>query len=754
MNWLLERRQYFIWIIIGITVLMAIGLSQLRISFSFESFYPKNDLEYQYHAMYRYHFSEDQNYMIYLALKSPGEDIFDREFLQEADSFFQQIRRVEGIDSMVAATSMQKIRRRGLSVSTRPYLQYDSPESLEQSRELLQSDSALIGSFITRDKKYICGYAFIDPEIFDSPRRDDLVREVEAKAEASGLRNVISGIPYIRSKYVETIAAELLLFLSMSIFLITTVLVITYRNFWGVVLPQVAVILALVWILGFMGGTGQGIDLISSLLIPIMFVVGVSDVIHLTTKYLREYRNGLSRHEAMSKTLKEIGFSIFLTSLTTAVGFASLVVSKIIPIRNFGLYAAAGVMFTYLITILILPYALMKIDPNKFIAKSSLENHPFWDRWMDWIYKWTRQHPKAIMMGSGLILGLCSWLIFQIPTDSHLIEDIGKNDPIRKAMEFFEEQTYGLRPFELGIHVKGDSAQVTDREVLVQLEKIQEYLKSREDFGPFFSLATVVKEANYIYRNNREKYRSIPQKQSQIDDLLAFVEINSNGQVMDKLMTEDGRMGRISSTMADIGTNALDTLYSDLQTFVNTECDTSLFYYKATGHAYLTEKNLVYVRWSLLGGLSIAFVVVGFLMGMLFRSWKMLLVSMVPNVIPLILTGGVMGLFGITLTASTALVFVIAFGIAVDDTIHFLSRYRLERQKGLDVDAAILETLRGTGKAMILTSLILMGGFVLLLASDFGGTFNTGLFTGLTIIFAMFADLFLLPILLRMIDKD
>jgi len=163
----------------------------------------------------------------------------------------------------------------------------------------------------------------------------------------------------------------------------------------------------------------------------------------------------------------------------------------------------------------------------------------------------------------------------------------------------------------------------------------------------------------------------------------------------------------------------------------------------------LTEKNLVYVRQSLLAGLSIAFVVVGFLMGMLFRSWKMLLISMVPNVVPLVLTGGVMGLFGITLTASTALVFVIAFGIAVDDTIHFLSRYRLERRNGLDKDAAILETLKGTGKAMILTSFILMGGFVLLLASDFGGTLNTGLFTALTIIFAMFSDLFLLPILLR-----
>jgi len=582
MDWLLRNRHVFIWVIVGITILMGIGLTQLEISFSFESFYPKDDEAYQYHAMYRYHFSEDQNYMVYMAVKSPGKDIFDPDFLKQADDFFEEIRQLQGVDSLVSATAVQRVKRKGLGVSTRPYLKYDSPEALARSKEILQSDTSLIGSFITRDRQYVCGYAFIKPEIFDSQERDRLVNQIEQKAEDSGLTHVLSGIPYIRTKYVQTIGGELMLFLSLSILLITAVLVLTYRNFWGVVLPQIAVILSLVWILGFMGATGQGIDLISSLLIPIMFVVGVSDVIHLITKYLREIRLGKGRREAMANTLREIGFSIFLTSLTTAVGFASLMVSRIGPIKNFGLYAAAGVLFAYLITVLILPYALMKIDPRKFMVKSSLENHPFWDRWMLGIYKWTKARPRQIMALSVGILLACFYLIFQIPTDSHLIEDIGKNDPIRKSMEFFEEQTYGLRPFELGVHVKGDSASITDREVLVQLDKIQEYLKTQADFGPFFSLPTVVKEANYIYRNNRERFRRLPKSQERIDDLIAFVDVNSQGQVMEKLMTKDGRMGRISSTMADLGTNALDTLYQNLETFVATETDTSLFYYQAT----------------------------------------------------------------------------------------------------------------------------------------------------------------------------
>ncbi|MEL7339781.1 MAG: MMPL family transporter, partial [Bacteroidota bacterium] len=175
--------------------------------------------------------------------------------------------------------------------------------------------------------------------------------------------------------------------------------------------------------------------------------------------------------------------------------------------------------------------------------------------------------------------------------------------------------------------------------------------------------------------------------------------------------------------------------------------------YRPTGHAFLTEHNLKYIRSSLMGGLSIAFVIIGILMGLLFRSFRMLAISMLPNVIPLFLTGGVMGLFGISLTASTAIVFVISFGIAVDDTIHFLTRYRLERQLGNTVEDSIGKTIRGTGKAMVMTSLVLLGGFLILLASDFGGTFSVGLFTALTVVFALLSDFLLLPVLLRWVEK-
>lgn len=748
----LLRYRNLLFVIIGlITVFMAVGVTRLQISFSFESFYPKDDQEYAYYEHFQELFSEDQNFVNYVAIaQKDTSDVFDANFLAKVDSIFGELASIPGMDSSATATNFPELTRRGTRIRTRPFLRYDSPEAIAESKIRATRDTSFQGAFITRDQEFLCGYFFIEKEIFDTKQRDDLAVEMDNILESSGLPYVISGIPYIRTKYVQKIGAELLLFLSLAVILIATTLFITYRNAWGVIVPQVAILLALLWMLGFMGWTGQSINLINNLLIPILFVVGMSDIIHLTTKYLTELREGKDRETAMTITLKQIGVSIFLTSLTTGIGFASLLVSRIPPIREFGLYAAIGVIFTYAISVIILPGSITKIPPKVFLKVRSIENLSFWETGLLRVDRLTKERPGMLMIIWGILLAACSLLLFKIPVDTHLIEDIGKKDPVRKSMEFFESRSYGLRPFELGFEVKDSTKRIDDLDMLQELSKIQNYLSKDERLSPMLSMVTFLREGNALYRGEKK----VPETQQQVDELIGFAYQQGQGELVSKLISPDGREGRISARMPDIGNVAYETLTANLDEFVAANCDTTLFTYRSTGHAYLTEQNLKYVRSSLLNGLGIAFVVIGFVMGFLFKSWRMLLISLVPNVIPLIFTGGVMGIFGITLTASTALVFVIAFGIAVDDTIHFLNRYRMERQRGLSVDEAVTMTVLGTGKAMLITSLVLMGGFILLLASDFGGTLNTGLFTALTIVFALLADLLLLPVLVRWIEKD
>ncbi|MEL6650779.1 MAG: MMPL family transporter [Bacteroidota bacterium] len=752
MNFLLKYRHLLRWSVLVLTIGFAFGISRLGISFSFEDFYPKDDEEYQYYARYQDEFSEEQNYIVYLALGSPSENIFDQAFLEEADSIFKRLGSLNGVDSILSATSVPQIKRSGLGISRKPYLRFNSENAVKASQRRIEKDSTIVGAFITRDFRYACAYLFIEPEIFDQRDRDVLSQEIEATLSSSGYEYVISGIPFIRSKYVEKIGNELIVFVSLAMFLIVAVLFLSYRNLWGVIIPMVTVLIALVWILGFMGLSGQTINLISNLLIPIMFVVGMSDVIHLTTRYLNELKEGKDRGTAMRDTMREIGFAIFLTSLTTAIGFASLLVSRVPPIRDFGLFAAAGVLFTYFITVVVLPYALLSIDAKVFLTAPSLENSPSWERFFSKIHRFTQTRPKSILAGTVVILGICGWLITQIPLNTFLIEDIGKNDPVRKSMEFFEQNSYGMRPFELGLHPK-DGRTFRDQEVLAQLEKMQGFLSTQSYFSPFISPVTVVAQANYLENFNQERYRKVPTSQEKVDEIFDVVVASGGESFMRSVMTEDASYARLSARVPDIGTDAIDAIYARLDSFMVAEGDTTLLSYRPTGHAFLTEHNLKYIRASLMGGLSIAFVIIGILMGLLFRSFRMLAISMLPNVIPLFLTGGVMGLFGISLTASTAIVFVISFGIAVDDTIHFLTRYRLERQLGNTVEDSIGNTIRGTGKAMVMTSLVLLGGFLILLASDFGGTFSVGLFTALTVVFALLSDFLLLPVLLRWVEK-
>lgn len=754
MHFLLTYRKILL-AIVGIgTVIFLVGASRLTINFSFEDFYPKDDEEYAYYDAFQKRFSEEQNYIVHLALQSPAEDVFDLSFLPKADSLFRTIRGMEGVDSVVSTFDIPEVRMNGLSVSRKPFLQYQNESRLQRSQDKILRDSSLIGSFITRDLRYLCAYVFTKPEIFDKRQRDILNDNIKDLLDNSGYQFEASGIPYIRTKYVEKIGSELLLFLSMSQILIILVLFLSYRNIWGIIIPIFTVLVAMIWILGMMGSTGQPVNLISNLLIPIMFVVGMSDVIHLMTRYLTEIRAGKDRMTAIKATIREIGFAIFMTSATTAIGFASLLISRVPPIRDFGLYAAIGVLVTFAISIIIMPNILLVVDPQKFLKSGkAIENRAGWNRMMLWIYHLTTRKAGLITAISVAVLIACCIFIPQIPLNNFLIEDIGKNDPIRRSMVFFEENAYGMRPFELGVEMKGEHL-LTDQAVLSEMEKVEGFLNSRAEFSPFLSPASLIMQANALSHFNNKRFRTVPDSQKTVDELFALMEINGADEFLNRVMSEDGKHGRISARLPDIGTEAYKELTVELDSFMLTSVDTSKFSVRHTGHAYLTEQNLQYLRSSLLGGLSIAFVVIGILMGVLFRSVKMLLISMVPNVIPLILTGGVMGLFGITLSASTALVFVIAFGIAVDDTIHFLSRYRLERQLGRTVDIALRNTLLGTGKAMIMTSLILLGGFIILLASDFGGTFGVGLFTGLTILFALVADFFLLPVMIRWVDKD
>lgn len=747
MNILIEKRKWFLLGLGLVTLIFGWGVYNIRTEFSFDKFRKGDDGEAAFYERFSEVFPHDDN-VVQIAIRNKSDNIWDAKFLADVDAVFKTFAEIQRIDSIISPTEIDVYRRIGLGVTTTKLLQYGSEEELEASKVRLQNDSLLYSNFFSENREYIGGIVAVDPDILDLPVRDSVSYMIRDRLEATGYEYVISGIPYIRTQYIHTIKKEMFSFVALSVLLSMIIMFILYRSWWGVLLPLLGVGLAMIWTVGFMGLTGQPLDMLSNLIPSIMFVVGIADIIHLFTRYQQDLASGLSRKEAMKATVGEIGMAIFLTSLTTAIGFTSLLVSPLPPIQLFGVYAAAGVLFAFIIAMALVPSGLMLVNPEKVRTNKGAVSWKGWDRFLAYLYKWVKANPMPIVVGTVLLLALSGWGISRISFDSYLLDDISEDDPAKVSMTFFEDNFYGSRPFEMAIMPKGDH-EVAELEILQDVEKIQEYLASLERISPFMSLVNYLKSANQIYRGGSNRFYRLPRKQERVDELIGFGLTSGGKELLDRIVNEDLTMARVSARMGDVGTYRFGDLRDSLDKFIHRECNLDNFEYRLTGSPIIVEENVVVLREGLFAGLALAFSLVGILMGGMFRSWRMVFIGVVPNVIPLLVTAGMMGFLGITLRASTSIVFLVAFGIAVDDTIHFLGRLRIEFREGKDLETAIENAVLGTGKALVITTLILLTGFLILLGSDFGGTYSVGLFTGLTLLVALFSDLLLLPVLVR-----
>jgi hypothetical protein len=748
MDFLERNRRLLLFLVGALTLFFLFGATLLRVNFSFDRFYPKDSADFQYYKTYQERFGQDQNLTLYIALSPKEGDIFNPDFLRQADAIFSSLQALPGMDTALFLTQLRQVQRSGPGFSVRPIFSLEPDEDMARVKEKLRRDPTLYRLFVTRSDRHAVGYFRIDASIFDTGERDKLSAAVDKTLEYSGLNYVVSGLPYIRSQYVWKIATELGLFTGLSFLLILTVLGLIYRSVWGVVVPVLTVLACMIWVAGLMGWTGQQIDLLNNMLIPIMFVVGMSDVIHLVTKYVQERKSGISAEEAVRTTLREIGLATFLTSFTTAIGFASLGISRIPPIQILGLIAAIGVMLAWALTLVVIPLWL-KTGHDRGQVKDHTSNSITLRRIVDRLENWVYRHPRRILLGFGLLSAASMALALMIPRDTFLLEDVGQNDPIRGSMEFFEKESFGVRPFEAGVTVK-EGYRLTDVQVLKLLEGLEKELDQSADFSPFLSPVSLITEANYISGFRRESARKIPDTQEEVDELVsAMVLAGGAGNALNQVMDTSFTYGRMSARLPDMSAYAFGTVTDRMNAYLKANDPNDLVDVSLTGNAVLTENNLRYIRKNLLQGLGLALGAVGMLMGILFRSVRMAVISLIPNVVPLLFTAGIMGIFGLPLTASSSIVFVVAFGIALDDTIHMLTRFRSELQRGTPKEEAIRITMRQTGEAMILTSVVLIAGFSLLTLSDFGATFNVGLLTSLTIAFALIADLLLLPVLLR-----
>jgi predicted RND superfamily exporter protein len=481
----------------------------------------------------------------------------------------------------------------------------------------------------------------------------------------------------------------------------------------------------------------------------ILFVVGMSDSVHVLTKYMQELRKGKEKIEAIRYAFKSIRLATFLTALTTAIGFFTLVFSNIQPISDFGIYTAVGVLLAYGLTYTLLPAILILGKPKRMNDFAMSDD--FWTSKLHNGFMWVLRNRKLIWIGGIVILGLSAWGVSTIVVDNKMLEDLKDDHVLKQEFSFMEKEFAGCRPFELGIVMPNDSA-IQSVKVLKQLDTLESYLRNEYGVGAMLGYAQLVKEANKTLNFGMEEYYVIPDSLKEIRAIEELLQQGPIARATGMAYNDSTRTLRISGKVGDIGRLHFDSCNQKLIAFMDQNCP-DLSNRKITGTAHLIDVNNRSLIENTVWDLLISVLVIGIIMGIVYKSWRMIPLTILPNLFPLLIVAGIMGFTGIPLKVSTSIIFNIAFGIAVDDTIHFLARVRSLLGEGLSVNYAVKRTFLTTGKAMIVTTLILSGGFLTLIFSDFLGTHYIGLLVSLTLFIALFAELLFSPLIVMFFFK-
>lgn len=742
-NIYLKSRKSIIGFFIVFSFVCAYFAANLTFSFSFEQFFPEGDEDLQFFQSFIEEFETDDNFLL-VAIENDG-DVFDSTFLAKFHDFALKSRDIPNITHSQSLTQLKYPLKTPFGITSLPVIHLDKPELYPSDKEKILQDERFVGTLISSDARSLA-ITMKNIESIGLPESKELLTELYSLLDQYHFHDYhLLGRAYFTDELVKMQIKEITYSTLISVFLTALIMMFLYRKPIGVFIAMSSVGIGLLLFLGVLSMLGRELNALSALYPILMLIVGTSDVVHLMNKYLEELKNGQSKNAAIIITIKEIGLATLLTSLTTAVGFLSLYTSKVATIREFGVNSALGVMVAY-VTVLVLTTAILSLFSKDQIIKDNTKSH-FWDNFLTKVNNTTILHPGRILMGTLLFSLICAYGISNISTNYHLESNLPTDSKLTQDFYFFENHYSGFRPMEYAVFAQ-NGLKANSYEVLMEVDKLETQIKKDPSVTSVISLNTMHKSLNQMNNGNQASAYKMPSTKR---------EFIKNQRLIDRMpnlssnifISRDSTKTRISTRALDIGADSIKAIGQKVDIFVQTQLDPNIVKVRRTGTGLIMDKNAKYITQSLLQGLGIALIVVSILMGFLFRNIKMLLISLIPNFLPLLFAAGVIGFLGIELEAGVSIVFAIAFGIAVDDTIHFLSKYKLSRLKGLTINKSIESTFKETGKAIIFTSIILFFGFLILLFSSHPPSVRIGILISITLLSAVVSDLLLIPILIR-----
>jgi len=594
-------------------------------------------------------------------------------------------------------------------------------------------------------------------EVLDSKYRNKLFEKIDAEVakfhDKTGIMVHKSGLPYIRANSTTKVAAEIKIFLVLSILITSFILYLFFRSFKATFFSMLVVSIGVVWSMGMLSLFNFEITILTGLIPPLLIVIGIPNCIFLLNKYHAECKKHGNQIKALSRVIQKTGNAIFLTNTTTALGFATFIFTQSAILVEFGIVTAIDIFVVFLLSILLIPIIFSFLAPPEERHIKHLENK-LMKAIVVKLGHVVTYHRKKVYIVTATIIVISIYGISLITTTGNIVDDLPKDDPIVTDLKFFEESFHGVMPFEVIIDTKKKGGVFSDNgKVLYKIQKLQRTFSNHPEFSKPLSIVEAIKFSYQAYKGGNPKFYILPPA-TELNKLKSYVKKDDKKSKFNAFIDSTNQRTRISFQMADIGTQEMTLLLNTIQPKIDSIFPPQDYKVTVTGTSVVFLKGTDYLVENLFTSLTLAIILIASIMSFLFSSFRMVLVSLTPNLIPLITTAGLMGYFNIPIKPSTILIFSIAFGITVDDTIHFLAKYRQElKYHKWNIKEATHIALRETGGSMIYTSIILFFGFGVFTASSFGGTVALGTLVSLTLAVAVLADLIILPSLLLSLDK-
>ena len=740
---ILDHPKITLSLLTVVTIMFGSYLPNVKMDFSIEQLFSQDDPVIDRFLEFREEFDGVDN-IVYLLYES--DDPFSYENLIKNRQMVDAFEKINGVSSVSSLTNIDLFTDGGEYLLSPVYENIPkSPDSLKSAKTQIMNSKLLNNYLISDDGALAAILIEIDVAFNEHNSRETILKEIDRLQESVDWEWHQTGLPIIRTRYVQYMIADNIRFLGPVVLMLFIFLSLLFRSWAGLVLPLLVVVLTIIWTLGFMVFSGITINIISYIIPTLLMVVGVSDSVHLLVKYYSTLNELNDKKQAMVDTLQKIGMAIFFTSITTAIGFGALSMVKIQIVKEFGIFTALGVFFAFIITVFLIPSLLMLFEKT---PQSTLDRYStgFRVKIIKKFIKLVRVYPRLIVACGFVISFFGLFGALQINPHSKLLDDLRPGNPLLEDMQLAEEKMGSVLPVEIVIEVNEDGQfeDIQDVSVMSFLNDLAQYVSTIPEVGKVISVSDYLKEINQAMNDGNSDYYQIPQSREIISQYMLLYESE-----FESFINIDYTKLRIAAQINDIDSRRSAEIENDINKYITSQIPDGLGA-EVTGTAFLALRTNNYLVNNLLASFFIALLIITFLMIFLFRSIKIALISILPNIIPMMIMAAVLGFFQIPLRPATAMTFAVAFGIAIDDTLHYLIRYRMElsHQHYRKANDA---TLLGTGIAMMSTTAILSAGFLVLTLSEFKPTIEFGMLSVITIIAALISDITFLPALLSQI---